>query len=250
MISKRRTSSRCSKCWRSRERFETRRWKKHGSPAEAGRPGPAGALRSHRPRYARSASGHGDYNVGGCFAGSVPCQGVLHAARQRQARGHAARAQALRRVPALAARPAYQALHDPRASLRVRRVRGAGRSPVATDRSGTRQEMIDGALLLDKPVGLSSNAALQEAKRLLGAKKAGHGGTLDPLASGLLVILFGEATKFAGPMLEADKEYLASVKLGERTDTGDAEGAVLETRSVSVSAEEVEKALGRFHGEI
>jgi len=110
--------------------------------------------------------------------------------------------------------------------------------------------MIDGALLLDKPVGLSSNTALQEAKRLLGARKAGHGGTLDPLASGLLVILFGEATKFAGPMLDADKEYLATVKLGERTDTGDAEGAVLETRSVSVSAEEVEKALGRFHGEI
>ena len=74
--------------------------------------------------------------------------------------------------------------------------------------------MIDGALLLDKPVGLSSNTALQEAKRLVGARKAGHGGTLDPLASGLLVILFGEATKFAGPMLDADKEYLASVKLG------------------------------------
>ena len=66
--------------------------------------------------------------------------------------------------------------------------------------------MIDGALLLDKPVGLSSNRALQEAKKLVRAKKAGHGGTLDPLASGLLVVLFGEATKFAGPMLDADKE--------------------------------------------
>src|SRR3954447_12307600 len=109
--------------------------------------------------------------------------------------------------------------------------------------------MIDGALLLDKPVGASSNRALQEARKLLGASKAGHGGTLDPLASGLLVVLFGEATKFAGPMLDADKEYLAGVRLGVRTDTGDAEGQVLETRSVSVSAEEVEKALGRFHGE-
>jgi tRNA pseudouridine55 synthase len=110
--------------------------------------------------------------------------------------------------------------------------------------------VIDGALLLDKPVGLSSNTALQEAKRLVGAKKAGHGGTLDPLASGLLVILFGEATKFAGPMLDADKEYLASVKLGERTDTGDAEGAILERRPVAVSAEDVTKALAHFRGEI
>ena len=110
--------------------------------------------------------------------------------------------------------------------------------------------MIDGALLLDKPVGLSSNTALQEAKRLVGATKAGHGGTLDPLASGLLVILFGEATKFAGPMLEADKEYLASVKLGERTDTGDAEGAILESHAVSVTADDVTKALARFRGEI
>ena len=81
--------------------------------------------------------------------------------------------------------------------------------------------MIDGALLLDKPLGLSSNAALQKAKRLFGAAKAGHAGTLDPLASGLLLVLFGEATKFAGPLLDADKEYLASLKLGERTATGE-----------------------------
>ena len=110
--------------------------------------------------------------------------------------------------------------------------------------------MIDGALLLDKPVGLSSNTALQEAKRLFGAKKAGHGGTLDPLASGLLVILFGEATKFAGPMLDADKEYLATVKLGERTETGDAEGAVVESHPVRVNAADVDQALTRFRGEI
>ena len=110
--------------------------------------------------------------------------------------------------------------------------------------------MIDGTLLLDKPVGLSSNAALQEAKRLFGAKKAGHGGTLDPLASGLLVILFGEATKFAGPMLDADKEYLATVKLGERTDTGDAEGRVVESHPVDVSADQIHAALARFRGEI
>jgi tRNA pseudouridine55 synthase len=110
--------------------------------------------------------------------------------------------------------------------------------------------MTDGALLLDKPVGPSSNGVLQEAKRLLGAKKAGHGGTLDPLASGLLLLLFGEATKFAGLLLGQDKEYLASLKLGETTATGDAEGAVLETRAVRVSLDAVHSTLERFRGEI
>ena len=110
--------------------------------------------------------------------------------------------------------------------------------------------MIDGALLLDKPLGITSNRALQDAKKLLGAKKAGHGGTLDPLASGLLVILAGEATKFAGPMLDADKEYLATVKLGVRTSTADAEGEVLEQRPVDVTADQVAGALERFRGPI
>lgn len=109
---------------------------------------------------------------------------------------------------------------------------------------------MDGALLLDKPVGLSSNAALQEAKRLLGAEKAGHAGTLDPLASGLLVLLFGEATKFAGIMLDAEKEYLATAKLGSRTSTGDAEGTVLQARPVDVTREQIEQVLGRFRGTI
>ncbi len=110
--------------------------------------------------------------------------------------------------------------------------------------------MIDGALLLDKPVGLTSNRALQEVKRLLKANKAGHAGTLDPLASGLLVLLFGEATKFAGPLLDADKEYLATLKLGSRTSTGDAEGEVLAVRPVSASAAEVDAVLERFRGAI
>ena len=110
--------------------------------------------------------------------------------------------------------------------------------------------MIDGALLLDKPLGITSNRALQDAKKLLGAKKAGHGGTLDPLASGLLLILAGEATKFAGPMLDADKEYLATVKLGVRTSTADAEGEVLEQRPVDVTADQVAGALERFRGSI
>jgi tRNA pseudouridine55 synthase len=110
--------------------------------------------------------------------------------------------------------------------------------------------MIDGALLLDKPVGLSSNAALQKAKKLLGAAKAGHAGTLDPLASGLLLALFGEATKFAGPLLDADKQYLATLKLGERTTTGDAEGEVIERKPVAVREDALAAALARFRGEI
>jgi len=112
------------------------------------------------------------------------------------------------------------------------------------------QAMIDGALLLDKPVGISSNRALQEAKKAFRAKKAGHAGTLDPLASGLLIVLFGEATKFAGYLLEDDKEYLATLKLGEKTATGDAEGEVIERRAVEVSEPALLRALQRFTGEI
>jgi tRNA pseudouridine55 synthase len=108
--------------------------------------------------------------------------------------------------------------------------------------------VIDGALLLDKPVGISSNAVLQRAKQLLGAAKAGHAGTLDPLASGLLLALFGEATKFAGPLLDSDKEYLATLKLGERTTTGDAEGDVVSKKDVNT--ENLPAVLERFRGEI
>ena len=110
--------------------------------------------------------------------------------------------------------------------------------------------MIDGALLVDKPVGVTSNFALQKVKRLMGAAKAGHAGTLDPLASGLLIALFGEATKFAGLLLDSDKEYLATLKLGETTATGDAEGDILETRPVATSAAEIPAVLRRFTGEV
>ena len=109
---------------------------------------------------------------------------------------------------------------------------------------------MDAALLLDKPIGVSSNRVLQDVKKIFGAKKAGHAGTLDPLASGLLVVLFGEATKFAGPQLDADKEYLATLKLGEKTSTGDAEGEVLQRKEVRVSYEQVVAVLERFRGEI
>jgi tRNA pseudouridine55 synthase len=107
---------------------------------------------------------------------------------------------------------------------------------------------MDGAVLVDKPLGATSNAALQDVKRLFGARKAGHAGTLDPLASGLLVVLFGEATKFASFLLDEDKEYLATVKLGERTSTGDAEGDVLERKEVPAAIPQ--GILERFTGEI
>jgi tRNA pseudouridine55 synthase len=109
---------------------------------------------------------------------------------------------------------------------------------------------LDGVLLLDKPIGLGSNAALQAAKRLFQAEKAGHAGTLDPLASGLLPILFGEATKFSQLALDADKEYLASARLGVTTTTADAEGEVLERRPVEVRASAIEPALARLRGPI
>ena len=109
---------------------------------------------------------------------------------------------------------------------------------------------LDGVLLLDKGLGLSSNDALVRAKRLFLAQKAGHTGTLDPLASGLLPLCFGEATKFSQDLLEADKTYEATMRLGERTTTGDAEGEVLETRPVAAGLPDVEAALARFRGPI
>jgi tRNA pseudouridine55 synthase len=109
---------------------------------------------------------------------------------------------------------------------------------------------LDGVLLLDKPVGPSSSAVLQAVKRLLNAEKAGHAGTLDPLASGLLPLLFGEATKFAQFGLDAPKEYVADVRLGAATDTGDAEGAIVDRRPVNVDADGLAQALARFRGTI
>ena len=109
---------------------------------------------------------------------------------------------------------------------------------------------VHGVLLLDKPLGLSSNDALQKAKRLYRAEKAGHTGTLDPLATGLLPLCFGAATKFSQISLDADKRYLATLKLGITTRTADAEGEVLQTREVSVTREQVEQACARFSGPI
>jgi tRNA pseudouridine55 synthase len=105
-------------------------------------------------------------------------------------------------------------------------------------------------LLLDKPSGITSNHALQKARRLLGAAKAGHTGTLDPLASGLLPLTFGEATKYSADLLDADKAYEARLQLGVRTTTADTEGEVLERRPVAVTREQFDKLLKHFTGSI
>jgi tRNA pseudouridine55 synthase len=109
---------------------------------------------------------------------------------------------------------------------------------------------VHGVLLLDKPIGLSSNQALQKAKWLLQAEKAGHTGTLDPLATGVLPLCFGAATKFSQMHLDADKTYRATARLGLKTSTGDAEGEVIEERAVQVTAEQLAAVVSRFTGSI
>ena len=110
---------------------------------------------------------------------------------------------------------------------------------------------VDGILLLDKPLGLSSNTALQIVRRLYNADKAGHTGSLDPLATGLLPVCLGEATKLCGYLLDADKRYRARVRLGARTSTGDAEGEVVATSDpAAVSRADLEAVLPRFLGQI
>lgn len=109
---------------------------------------------------------------------------------------------------------------------------------------------VDGVLLLDKPAGITSNLALQKVRRLYRAEKGGHTGTLDPFATGLLPICLGEATKFSQYLLDADKVYLAEVRLGIRTATADPEGDILETRPVHVDESQVREVVPRFTGEL
>ena len=118
-------------------------------------------------------------------------------------------------------------------------------------RGRARGRPVSGILLLDKPVGLSSNHALQRVKRLYDARKAGHTGSLDPLADGMLPICLGDATKISAYLLDADKHYRFRVRLGEVTATGDAEGEVLQTRPTDgVTVDRIEQVLPRFTGEI
>ncbi len=115
----------------------------------------------------------------------------------------------------------------------------------------SRGREVTGILLLDKPSGMTSNGALQVVKRLFRARKAGHTGSLDPLATGLLPICFGEATKLSGFLLEADKSYRAVVKLGERTTTGDSEGEVIRRGDIAgIDRARVEEAAASFRGEL
>lgn len=111
-------------------------------------------------------------------------------------------------------------------------------------------QRVDGVLLLDKPIGLTSNDALQKARRLFSAAKGGHTGTLDPLATGLLPLCFGEATKFSADLLDADKTYEAELKLGVTTDSGDVDGKVIATAPVNVTAEDLARVLLQFTGDL
>ena len=111
-------------------------------------------------------------------------------------------------------------------------------------------KQVDGVLLLDKPIGLTSNDALQKARRLFSAAKGGHTGTLDPLATGLLPLCFGEATKFSADLLDADKTYEAELKLGVTTDSGDAEGEIIATAAVDIEKSDIFKVLPQFVGNV
>lgn len=121
---------------------------------------------------------------------------------------------------------------------------------MSTPRTRVQRRPVHGVLLLDKPLGLSSNQALQKAKWLLRAEKAGHTGTLDPLATGVLPLCFGAATKFSQLHLDADKAYSATLQLGIKTSTGDAEGDVTLTRPVDVTAEQLQAVVRQFTGRL
>ncbi len=109
---------------------------------------------------------------------------------------------------------------------------------------------VHGVFLLDKPQGISSNDILQKVKRLFNANKAGHTGALDPLATGMLPICFGEATKFSQFLLESNKRYVVTAKLGERTDSSDADGQIVQTRDIRVEQSQIIKSLEQFKGDI
>ena len=110
---------------------------------------------------------------------------------------------------------------------------------------------LDGIVLIDKPLGLSSNAALQKTKRIFNARKAGHTGSLDPLATGVLPICFGEATKISAFLLDSDKRYTTTIQLGHTRTTGDMEGEIVETRSIpEINPDSIERVLTKFRGDI
>ncbi|RYV03357.1 tRNA pseudouridine(55) synthase TruB [Shewanella sp. OPT22] len=117
-------------------------------------------------------------------------------------------------------------------------------------RRSKKGRLVNGIVLLDKSTGMSSNFALQRVKRLFNAQKAGHTGALDPLATGMLPICLGEATKFSQHLLDSDKRYLVTAKLGVRTDTSDSDGEVVETKPVEFTQEQLDAGLEQFRGDI
>ena len=121
---------------------------------------------------------------------------------------------------------------------------------MARKRQPRRGDAVNGMLLLDKPAGITSNAALQEAKTLLGARKGGHTGSLDPIATGLLPLCFGHSTKLSSFFLGAEKIYWAQIRLGQTTDTGDSEGQVVATSALKPSRDQIEMELAQFRGEL
>ncbi|MGB0895248.1 MAG: tRNA pseudouridine(55) synthase TruB [Parashewanella sp.] len=114
----------------------------------------------------------------------------------------------------------------------------------------SRGRAVNGIVLLDKATGMSSNFALQRVKRLFNANKAGHTGALDPLATGMLPVCLGEATKFSQHLLDSDKRYLVTAKLGLRTDTSDSDGEIVQTREINFTNEQLQSALDTFRGDI
>jgi tRNA pseudouridine55 synthase len=143
-----------------------------------------------------------------------------------------------------------QGVHAPLGGSDVHAVTERGGSIPHAPRTRVQRRPVHGVLLLDKPLGLSSNQALQKAKWLLRAEKAGHTGTLDPLATGVLPLCFGAATKFSQIHLDADKTYETTVRLGQKTTTGDAEGEVMEERPVTCTVGQLVEVLDRFMGPI
>src|SRR6185369_8694762 len=234
------------------------------------RPDPAGACRARAPRGARPPGEVRDAHRRGALARPIPREGILHRARLARAGRRGARGPHARlRIPAFEPRASPDHPHCPRARLRVRRIRGARRAPFEIDRRGGGAEAVrpapqaphgglrramavlaspDGVLLLDKPAGITSTRALAVAKRALGAAKAGHTGTLDPFATGLLPLAFGEATKFSRFLIDAPKAYEATLVLGEETESGDPETPVVRRSAERPAEARIAEVLRAFEG--
>src|SRR5262245_28446105 len=229
----------------------------------------------HQPGNARPSRGARDTSR--CSRQPRPCLcGRVRLVGARGRRGGAPnidrRAERCRRLSAHRNRAGQHDADDAAAAIPLRRAGGARcrarridrprrasrpagararRTTRVSGRRKTRGRDVDGLLVVDKPQGWSSNDVVQRAKHLFKARKVGHTGSLDPLATGVLPLCFGEATKFSQFLLASDKKYRARVKLGVRTDSGDSDGKVIATRAVgAIDRDSIERALAQFRGEI